>query len=154
MIDEKTRIDVENVGRGSVSYRPETNPALRRRWEKPGIIKKIPFGEIQEMLTTTGGRNLFTGMLLIKDLKAREELDLSVAEEALTTDADLGKLLVGNPTKLKETMPKLHPELQKRLAEKAVEVKLDNITKINIIKEQTGIDVYQLIKNAEETKKA
>ena len=142
MIDENMKVEVESVGIGSVGYQPAHNPLIRRRWDKPGVKKKIAFGEIQEVMSTTGGYNLFLNHLLIKDIEVRKELDLPVDEESMYSDADLGKLLTGTLAKLKEALPNLSPDLQQRIAEKALETKLESVPKLKVIKEITGIDVY------------
>jgi len=150
MIDEKQRIQVESIGVGSVGYQPEHNPLIRRVWERPGQKKMIPFEEIQEVMSSTGGYNLFRHHLLIKDIEVRKELDLPVEEHDLYSDKDLETILKSTLPKLKETLPKLSKSLQERIAEKAAEMKIDSVPKIKAIQEITGIDVYKMLEEKEE----
>lgn len=150
MIDEKTRVEVESIGVGSVGYQPEHNPLIRRKWDKPGVKKKIPFEEIQEVMSSTGGYNLFRYHLLIKDPEVREALDLPVEAADLMSDKDLEDLLNGSLPNLKKKIDSLSKELQKRLAEKAVEMNIDSVPKIKLIKDVTGIDVYKMLEQKNE----
>ncbi len=152
MLDDSVKVQVESIGRGSVGYQPDTNPMIRRRWNKPGIVKTVPLGEIREVITSPGGEILFRDHLLIRDIEIRKELDLPVEEEAIVGEKELGDLLSGNPAKLKSRLPELGAENQKRLAHKAAEMKLDNMSKLQFIKEITGIDVYRLMEEKESKK--
>jgi hypothetical protein len=153
MLDDNKKVAVESIGRGAVGFQPISNPLIRRIWHKPGIVKMIPLEEIREVFTSPGGEILFTRHLLIKDPEVRKELDLPMDEEKTLTDKDLSDLLKGNPAKLKEAMPKLYKVTQERIAEKAIEMEIDNVTKLETIKEHTGIDVYKLIQEKKSEKK-
>jgi len=150
MLDEKMKVEVESIGRGAVGYQCVSNPLVQRVWHKPGIKKMITLEELRDAVSAPGGNLLFTRHLLIKDEEVRAELDLPIDKDKMMSDKELEDLLKGNPTKLKDTMPNLYKETQRRIADKAVQMKLDNLTKVSIIKEHTGIDVYKLIQQSEE----
>ncbi len=152
VLDENTLVEVESVGVGSVGYQPDYNPLIRRRWDKPGVKKKVKLGELQEVISSTAGYNLFLHHLLIKDVEVRKYLDLPIEEGLLYSDADLDKLLKKTVTELKEALETLPDEFKRRLAEKAAATKIDSVPKIKAIKDATGIDVYKLIEQIEEQK--
>lgn len=139
------KVVVESIGRGAVGYQPESNRGVTRTWAKAGVKKSIPVEEIREILGMPGGFALFTRYLLIHDDELRKELELIEDDHIVMKDKELEDLLKGNPAKLKETLPKLYKQTAERLAEKAVEMKIDNMTKLSMIKEASGIDVFKLI---------
>lgn len=149
MLDEKMKVEVESIGRGAVGYQCVSNPLIHRVWHKPGIKKMILLEELRDAVSAPGGNLLFTRHLLIKDEEVKAELDLPIEGKKAMSDKELDELLKGNPAKLKEIMPTLYKETQKRIADKAIEMKLDNLTKVSIIKDNTGIDVYKLIQQKE-----
>ena len=153
VLDENTIIEVESIGVGSVGYQPDYNPLIKRRWDKPGIKKKIKLGELQEVISTTAGYNLFLHHLLIKDVDVRAYLDLPIDESLMYSDTDLEKLLNGPLPKMKQVIETLPIESKKRLAEKAADMRIDSVPKIKLIKEHTDIDVYKLIEQLEERDK-
>jgi hypothetical protein len=150
VLDEKMKVEVENIGRGAAGYQCVSNPLIQRVWHKPGIKKFVTLEELREAVASPGGYLLFTRNLLIKDLDVRIELDLPTDKTKMVTETDLENLLKGNPAKLKEIMPQLYKETQKRIAEKAAEMKIDNLTKLEIIKEFSGVDVYKMMQAEKE----
>jgi len=153
MLEPNTKVEVESIGRGSVGYQPMTNPMIKRKWSKPGVKKMIPLEEIKEVMSTSGGEVLFKNHLLIKDIEVRRELDLPIEEARMMGEKELEDLLKGNPAKMKSVLPDLSKESQKRLAQKAAEMKVDNMNKLQMIKEYSGIDVYKLMEAAAEKEK-
>ena len=154
MIDRDKRIEVESIGVGSVGYQPDHNPLIRRRWDKPGVKKMVPFEEIQEVMSSTGGYNLFRYHLLIKDPEVRKELDLPIDDKfEMYAEKDIEALLKGTSVKIKETLPDLPRSIQERVAQKAMEMDIDSVPKLKAIKEITGIDVYKMIEDKEESNK-
>jgi hypothetical protein len=143
MAEEK--VIVENISRSAVGYQPESNRGVTRTWAKAGVKKSIPVEEVKEILGMPGGYTLFTRYLLIHDDELRRELELIEDDYIVMNDAELEKLLTGNPAKLKEALPKLYKETAERLAEKAVEMKVNNMTTLSMIKEASGIDVFKLM---------
>jgi len=154
MIDEKAKVEVESVGRGSVSYQLDTDRRVKRRWDRPGIVKMIPLDEIREAMSSHGGEILFREHLYVKDNKFRLELDLPVDDDNdLMGDAEIKEMLTGNPNKLKDSLPKLSHEIKQRVAEVAAEMRINNMNKLQFIKEETGIDVYKRIEHLNEKEK-
>ncbi len=149
MLDDNTKVEVESIGRGAVGYQPISNPSIKRIWHKPGVKKRISLEELREVVTAPGGYALFTKHLLIKDPEVCEELDLPFEDNLSLSETEIEELLKGNPAKLKSTMPNLHRETQERIAEKAAEMKIDNMSKLQIIKEHSGIDVYKTMQDKE-----
>ena len=150
-LEDNAKIQVESIGRGSVSY-PIEGTNIERIWAGPGIVKKINFGELRDAFYASGGYLLFTNHLLIRNEQARQELELPPIEESILTEKEIEALLKGNPTKLKETMPKLAPEIAQRVAEKAIEMKIDNTGKMEVIQQYTNVDIYKLMKKREDDK--
>ena len=149
--DVKTMVEVENVGNGSVSYRLPQNPLIKRKWSKPGAKKKIDLEEIREIISTLGGENLFAENLLIKDIEARKELELPVEEELILDEKAMGGLIKGPLNKLSEVLPQLSETQQKRMAHKAIEMNIDNMSKADILREHTGVNVSRAIQEKKET---
>ncbi|MFA6711169.1 MAG: hypothetical protein WCS33_00435 [Candidatus Caldatribacteriota bacterium] len=146
---KENKVSVESVARGVVAYRVEgTN--IKRRWHKPGIVKKISIDELENLLAGPGGELLLTRFLLVRDIPAREYLGLPVHEEAMMNDEKMRKVLNGTAAELKEVVPKMYIENVKRLAELAIEMEIDNMSKINYLKEKSGIDVYKGIQEKKE----
>ncbi len=151
-MNSNKKVAVQSIGRGSVSFRSETS-RLRRYWHKPGITKMIPMDELYDLLSSEGGEILLTQHLLIKDTKVREELGLSVAEEHMMSDEEMKELLEKGITVIRETVPKMYPEAIKRLAQVAVEMKIDNMSKLNYLKEKSGLNVFTMIEHAKDQEK-
>ncbi len=152
-MNSNKNVAVQSIGRGSVSFKSEIS-RLRRHWHKPGITKMVPINELFDLLTSEGGEVLLTQYLLIKDIKVREELGLSVAEEHMMSDQEMKELLEKGITILRETVPNMYPETVKRLAQIAVEMKIDNMTKLNYLKEKSGLNVFAMIEHQKEQEKA
>lgn len=148
-MEKAKKVPVESVGRGIVAYRVEgTN--IKRRWHKPGTVKKISVEELENVLAGPGGELLLTRFLNIQDVGVREYLGLPIHEEAMMNDESLRKLLKGTLPKLKETVPKMYKENVKRLAEIAVELEIESLPKINYLSEQSGTDIYKAIQMKKE----
>lgn len=144
-MDDTQKVVVESIARGGVGYQPESNRGIKRIWSKPGVKKQIPIEEIREVLGMPGGHALFTRYLLIHDQEVAKELELINEDHKAISEAELADLLKGNPAKLKEALPKLYQEQKERLAEKAVEMKIDNMAKLSMLKKASGIDVFKLM---------
>ncbi len=151
-MNSNKKVAVQSIGRGSVSFRSEVS-RLRRHWHKPGVTKMIPIDELFDLLSSEGGEILLNQYLLIKDIKVREELGLSVAEEHMMSDQEMRELLEKRITTIRETVPKMYPEAIKRLAQIAVEMKIDNMSKLNYLKEKSGLNVFSMIEEIKEQEK-
>lgn len=153
---KETKVAVESIARGVVSYRVEGSN-IKRRWHKPGVTKKISVEELEGVLAGPGGELLLTRFLCIHDEPTREYLGLPVTEESMMTDAKILKLLKnGTSAELKEIVPKMYNENIKRMAELAIDIEIESMSKINYLKEKSGVDIYKAIqdKKAEEKEKA
>ncbi len=152
-MEKEKKVPVESIGVGGVGYRSEVT-RIKRRWYKPGITKQIPVEELIDLMSSGGGEVLLTRNLLIKDIPTRQMLDLPIDEEKMMSNEQMKKLLTGPLNKMKEVVPKMYPEVVKRLADMAIEMEIDNLGKINYLKETSNIDVYTLIQEKKEKEKA
>lgn len=90
-LQDNTLIEVWNNHGWGVSY---TTDKITRTWQAPGLVKKVPFGELYEAMSYKGNRKLFEeGALLIKDNEVRMQLDLPPLDEFSLTLEEMKELL-------------------------------------------------------------
>lgn len=151
-MEKEKKVPVESVSRGIVAYRVEgTN--IKRRWHKPGIVKNIGIEELENVLAGPGGELLLTRFLYVKDPATRQHLGLPSNEESLMNDQAMKELLKDTPAKLKEVVPRMYKERVQRLAELAIEMEIESLSKVNYLKDKSGIDVYKGIQEKKEAEK-
>ena len=150
-MDER-RVVIENLTNGSVGIHvPELR--LKRRWERKGVKKIIPFDVLQEALYDPGVEYMFTqGILYIDDMKTKQDLGLEPEEATvpenviILTDAQKKRYLTVAPLKdLKEIVQKLSHEQVLDLVDFAIANELIDIDKDNFLKKITNVDIVSAI---------
>lgn len=149
-------IKVTNKSRGSVSYQSDYSKR-KRRWDRPGIIRDISFGEIEDQVLSTGGFNLFSNYLLVLDEGVRVELGLPNDKMSTMSIEDITRVLNGNISNLKVVLENGTAPLLNSVAHQATTLKIDSIEKLSLIEKYTGIKMVQIaeeVSKSEDTKPA
>ena len=151
MISKDTMFKVTNRNNGSTGYAvPDLN--INRRFAA-GETKEISMDELRKLSYQPGGRYILENYLIVHDKAAVEELlTEGVEPEYFYTEADIKELLSkGTLDQLLDCLdyaPKGTIELVKYMA---VEMKINDISKRDAIKDKTGFDVSMAIKINEES---
>jgi hypothetical protein len=147
MLEDNTIVTVTNRNNGSTGYSiPEMN-GLRRNFA-PGESKKITMDELRKLSYQPGGDYLLKNYLIMFNEDAVSELIGDVEPEYYYTDADIQNLLVkGTVDQLDDCLtfaPKGVIEVVKNMA---VQIKLNDMDKRELIFEKTGFSPDNAIKN-------
>jgi hypothetical protein len=154
MVDLKDNLMVEvtNNSTGSVSYYSEFSRTLRK-WDKPSTTKKISLEELRELVGSSGGYELLENFLLIKNMEVREELGLSVNKEYMLDEKEIKVLLKKSVEVLENTLENTSDAIKDKIAQSAIDTKLSDLNKLELIKEHTGVDVLFAIQEKKEEEK-
>jgi hypothetical protein len=152
MLDGKQLVEVINNSTGSVSFNPGYGRA-DHRWDKADSKKKIPLDDLRELVNQLGGIELLEGYLLIKDMEVREDLGLSVDKSLILEDKDIKALLKKPIDKLTDVLENTSESIREKIAHVAIDTKLSDLDKIEVIKEYSGLDVLTVIQENKEVEK-
>lgn len=152
MIDEKKKVNIksETLGRVGINL-PDLK--LKRTWEKKGVIRQIPFEDLQQAYYEPGVEYMFReGMLSIDDMEVKKALGLEPddAEEPVNviilTDEQRKRFLTAMPMhEFRQEVAKLSYEQKNSLVDYAIAHEIANLDKCEFLKEITGIDIYKAI---------
>ena len=126
---------------------------LRRTWQKKGAIQKIPMELLEQAIYDPGVEYLFrSGTLYIEDMEAKivlglEEPGTEVPTKiiALTTE-EAEKLLKNTALKdFREKVASLSQDQANELVNVAIDLKITDYQRAQILKEKTGIDVFKFV---------
>jgi hypothetical protein len=145
-------VDVKNNSTGSVSYYSEFS-RMQRKWDKPDSSKKIPLEELRELISSSGGYELLEDYLLIKDVDVREELGLPVNKEFMLDEKEIKALLKKSVDVLDNTLENTSSAIKDKIAQSAIDTKLSDLDKLEVIKEHTGVDVLFAVQEKKEEEK-
>lgn len=150
-LTQDTLVDVTNTSTGSVGYTPEQSTVMRK-WEKQNVSKKVKLGELREVVGTTGGYVLFAeNILLIRDEKIREELNLPELDKYTLTIPEIKDLLHNKPLdELVDMVENCTQDQLDSITNVAIETSISDFNKIKTIEEYTGADVVSAIKEKSE----
>lgn len=151
-LNDNLMVEVINNSTGSVSYYSEL-ARMHRKWDKPDSKKKVSLEELRELVSASGGYELLESFLLIKDMDVREELGLPVEKEYLLDDKAIKALLKKSVEVLEETLENTSSSIKEKIAQAAIDTKLSDLDKLEVIKEQSGIDVLTAIQEKKEDEK-
>ena len=146
MLEKNTLIKVTNRGNGRVGYPiPDAN-GLRRLWHAKES-KDIPMDELRKVMWTVGGSYLLKNTLIIENKEAIQELFPTEPEpEYYYTEEEIKQLLLtGTNDQLLDCLdfaPEGVIEVVKNLA---VSLKLNDMSKREIIFNKTGFNVTNAI---------
>lgn len=151
-MDRKAKCKVINRSAGRVYYIiPELN--IRKSFA-PQEEKIITLGELEALSYQPGGKELILNFLQVTDIKAVETLTGEKTEpEYLLTTAGVRNLLENGSTDQLLDAFDFGPEGVKDLIKKvAMDIKLNDLNKAQIIKDKTGFDVVMALQNEQAVK--
>lgn len=149
----ESKVKIKNlISSRVVLMAPEIN--LKRVWEKKGVVRTIPFEQLQEAYYNPGVEALFLdGVLGIDDMEVKVALGLedesSKEPERVITldDKQRERYLTVLPIhEFKQKVKELPQEQIRELANYAIEHELVDINKVDILNKLADIDVMSAIK--------
>lgn len=152
MLDNNTIITVTNRDTSYIGYRiPEMNN-LRRHFA-PGESKDLTMEELKKLCWTNGGRQMIKNHLIIENKDAVSELLGEVEPEYFYDKEDIENLLEhGSAYQLMDALDFAPEGVVSLVKDVAVEIKLNDVRKREIIREKTNFDVSKAIEyNESET---
>lgn len=157
MLKDTDIVSVQNKVNATVVYQvPDLNNLVREF--RPGEIKKIPMDELRRLSYDNGGRVTLQQYLFIDNKEAVDELLGETAPEYFYTQDDIKTLLVSGSIEQFEDFLNFAPAgLKDTMKDMAVDIKVNNVKKRELIKEYLGLDVSKAIEllddNEEDDKK-
>jgi hypothetical protein len=151
-LQDNMMVEVINNSTGSVSYYSELS-RMHRKWDKPESKKKISLEELRELVSASGGYELLENFLLIKDIDVREELGLPVNKEYMLDDKEIKALLKKSVDTIETTLENTSEAIRDKIAQAAIDTKLSDLDKLEVIQEHSGVDVLSAIKEKKEEEK-
>lgn len=148
-------VKVTNRSSGTVGYIvPELNNLTRRF--AAGESKNIDADELRKLSWTPGGRSLVTNYLVIDNAELVKELLGEIEPEYHYTAEDVKTLLLhGTDDQLRDALDFGPDGVKSLIKDIAVDIRLDSMSKRDIIFESTGFNVNNaIIINAESEKVA
>lgn len=144
-MEEKRLVSVTNRDSGVVGYHiPELN--VKRKFSVGETKKNIPFEEIQRLQHMDGGDYLLRHLLMVKDQKVLQELDINTEPEYFYTEEDIKKVLLeGTLDQLDDTLTFGVDGVKELVKKLAVELEIPDIRKRNLITEKTGFNISNAI---------
>lgn len=157
-INETTKVDVYNNTTHDIGYYVEG--LKRREWQYgANPIVKIPLGEIENALGDIGCYNMFSNnKLLIRDEEVRDYLGLQPLEGVLTNDDIKAILQSKDIDRISQELQNAKNEYDERVLEAfvnlAIELRVTDFAILGNIKEYSGKDVEEFVKEAIEADEA
>lgn len=151
-LKDNLMVEVTNNSTGSVSYYSEFSRTVRK-WDKPSTTKKISLEELRELVGSSGGYELLENFLLIKNMEVREELGLPVNKEYMLDEKEIKALLKKSVDVLENTLENTSESIKEKIAQSAIDTKLSDLDKLEVIKEYSGVDVLFAIQEKKEEEK-
>lgn len=145
MLNNDTIIKIKSRTSGRVGYKiPEMN-GLKRTFAK-GEIKEITFEELRKLSYLPGGMVMIKDYLIVNDDEALKALGIQVEPEYFYTEKEIKELLEkGSMAQFLDCLdfaPQGTLDLVKQLA---VDLRINDISKREAIKEKMGFDVTKAI---------
>lgn len=152
MIEKDTLIKVKNRDNGTVGYTIPELGNLHRSFSK-GETKEITMDELRKLSYISGGKLLLQDYLIVQNQDAlRELLSDDVEPEYYYGEEEIKKLLLtGSNDQLLDCLEFAPEGVIGLVKDLAVSLKINDISKRNIILEKTGFNVTNAITINEET---
>ena len=152
MIDKNKIINLTNREHGSITYRiPDLN--IRRTFSS-GETKQVTFNEIEQLSWVEGGKAMLKHYLVIQDPEAAEEILGAVEPEYYYTKKEIDKLLKeGSIAQLEDAIEFGPRGVIDLIKKEAVDLKLNDVRKREVIFKNTKFNVDNAIRLEEESKK-
>lgn len=145
--DMKKITNVTNRSAGRVVYRiPDRNI---RRVFAPGETKQLPYEELVWLSAQPGGRNMMMNLLQISDATVTKELDIHTEPEYFMSEAQIIEMLQnGSVDELLDALDFAPTGVIEIIKAQAVQLPVYDMRKREAIKQATGFDVTEAIKNS------
>ena len=152
MIEKDTLIKVKNRDNGTVGYTIPELGNLHRSFSK-GETKEITMNELRKLSYISGGKVLLQNYLIVQNQDALKELlSDDVEPEYYYGEEEIKKLLLtGSNDQLLDCLEFAPEGVIGLVKDLAVSLKINDISKRNIILEKTGFNVTNAIAINEET---
>lgn len=152
MIEKDTLIKVKNRDSGTVGYTIPELGNLHRSFSK-GETKEITMDELRKLSYISGGKVLLQNYLIVQNQDALKELlSDDVEPEYYYGEEEIKKLLLtGSNDQLLDCLEFAPEGVIGLVKDLAVSLKINDISKRNIILEKTGFNVTNAITINEET---
>ena len=152
MIEKDTLIKVKNRDSGTVGYTIPELGNLHRSFSK-GETKEITMDELRKLSYISGGKILLQNYLIVQNQDALKELlSDDVEPEYYYREEDMKQLLLtGSNDQLLDCLEFAPEGVIGLVKDLAVSLKINDISKRNIILEKTGFNVTNAIAINEET---
>lgn len=152
MIEKNTLIKVKNRDSGTVGYTIPELGNLHRSFSK-GETKEITMDELRKLSYISGGKILLQNYLIVQNQDALKELlSDDVEPEYYYGEEEIKKLLLtGSNDQLLDCLEFAPEGVIGLVKDLAVSLKINDISKRNIILEKTGFNVTNAIAINEET---
>lgn len=152
-VDNATIVNVTNRDNSIVGYWiPELN--IRRKFSA-GEDKDLPASELRALAWTNGGRAVIKNHLIIDNEDLIKELLGEVEPEYFYTEKDIVNLLLyGSEDQLADALDFGYEGTTSLIKDKAVDLKLNDVRKRELILEKTGFNVTNAIAVNEASEKA
>ena len=152
MIEKDTLIKVKNRDSGTVGYTIPELGNLHRSFSK-GETKEITMDELRKLSYISGGKILLQNYLIVQNRDALKELlSDDVEPEYYYGEEEIKKLLLtGSNDQLLDCLEFAPEGVIGLVKDLAVSLKINDISKRNIILEKTGFNVTNAIAINEET---
>lgn len=145
MLDNNTIIKVTNRDNGYVGYVIPELGNLRRKFQ-PGETKELTMDEIRKLSWTDGGKALIENHLILDNPQAVKEILASVEPEYFYSEKEVEQLLLhGSSEQLMDALDFAPEGVVSLIKDKAVDLKLNDVAKREIIKAKTKFDVSKAI---------
>ena len=145
MLDKNTLIKVVNRDNGSVGYTIPDLGNLHRSFQ-PREEKEVTMEELRKLSYLPGGEVLLRDCLVMKNEEAIAELLGQVEPEYYYTEAEVKNLLLyGTMDQFMDCMDFAPQGVIDLVKTMAVDLKVNNIEKREVIKNKTGFDVTRAI---------
>lgn len=119
-----------------------------RREFAPGEVKKISYEELEKLSWQPGGREIIASFLQLKSMEVLEKLSIPTEVEYHMSEEQIIELLLhGDYDAYLDCLQFAPAGVIDLIKTFAVELPLTDTQKIEVLKERTGFDVIQALKN-------
>jgi hypothetical protein len=154
---ETRMVLIKSMVNATVSVR-KSEYGVNRRWEKRGQTQAIPYDVVEQLLWTTGFRNMIdNGILYIDDLQTKKDLGLEPEDATeptniiALTELQMENLLKNTPlTVFKKEISQLKDTQIDNLIDYAIEKKIVDTDKCSLLKQITKRDILLAISRKED----
>jgi hypothetical protein len=146
----EVKVDVWNNSMGRVSFTIDGKKTL---WDKVGAKKSVDLEILKELVNITGGYTLLNEELLIKDISVREELGLPVTPGQMLDAKGITELLTKSSVEIDTVLSDSNSGIIEKVAAEAINQKITDLDKMDVIEKYSGVDVLAAIKELKEDAK-